>query len=84
MSLYDCLNAYRKPERLGKTNAWFCSNCKEHLQAQKKIDIYEVPNILIINLMRFKSQGGYFREKLTDKVIFPQENLDLTDYVVSA
>ena len=81
-SLYDCLDTFRTPEQLGEDNAWYCRTCKEHVQAKKKLDLFNVPPVLVISLKRFKSsRGGYFKDKLTDKVDFPVQGLDLTQYV---
>ena len=81
-SLYDCLDTFRTPEQLGEDNAWYCRTCKEHVQAKKKLDLFNVPPVLVISLKRFKSsRGGYFKDKLTDKVDFPVKGLDLTQYV---
>jgi ubiquitin carboxyl-terminal hydrolase 4/11/15 len=54
------------------------------VQADKKIELYTVPPILIFCLQRFKSHGTYFKEKLEDKIIFPVDGLDMTNYVLSA
>jgi hypothetical protein len=82
-TLQGCLEAYRKKTKLDKDNAWYCNVCKEHVEATKQIEIYNVPPILIFCFQRFKSHGMYFKEKMEDTVDFPLENLDLTPYVVS-
>ena len=71
-------------EKLGKDNSWYCNVCKDHVEADKKIELYTVPPVLIFCLQRFKSHNIYFKEKLEDKIIFPVEGLDMTQYVLSA
>ena len=57
VSIYDCLDAYRSKEKLEKENAWYCSVCKDHQEAIKKLEIYSAPNILIIQFKRFKMKS---------------------------
>jgi len=87
-SIYDCLEAFRTEEKLEKDNSWFCSTCKKHQEAYKKLEIFRAPNILIIQLKRFKIKSeniysGVLHNKKNDSlVIFPISNLDLRQYVV--
>ena len=74
---------FRKTTKLDKENAWYCNICKDHVEANKTIEIYKAPPILIFCLQRFKSHNIYFKEKLEDKIVYPLENLDMTPYVVS-
>jgi len=52
-TLEDCLEGFLREERLDKDEEWYCSSCKEHKRAIKKIDIWKLPRILIIHLKRF-------------------------------
>jgi ubiquitin carboxyl-terminal hydrolase 4/11/15 len=83
-SIYNCLDYFRGVEKLGKDNSWYCNVCKDHVEADKKIELYTVPPILVFCLQRFKSHNIYFKEKLEDKILFPVEGLDMTNYVLSA
>lgn len=83
-NLSDCLDYFRQNEKLDKDNSWYCSACKDHVEASKKIEIYSVPPVLIFCLQRFKSHNIYFKEKLEDKIVFPVENLDMSPYVMSS
>lgn len=38
---------------------------------------------MVFCLQRFKSHGHYFKEKMEDKIIFPVEGLDMSNYVLS-
>lgn len=83
-TLQQCFDGMCRPEKLGKDNTWYCRNCKEHVQAKKKLQLYKLPPILFINLKRFKhNQGGYGDSKLEDEVNFPLEGLDLSPYQIN-
>lgn len=72
------------PEMLGKDNAWYCRTCKEHVEAMKKMELFNTPPLILISLKRFKSgRGSYFKDKLEDKVYFPIDHLDISDIVLS-
>lgn len=81
VSIYDCLELFRQDNKLSKGNEWYCSRCKEHVQAEKKMELYKVPEVLIIQLKRFKDFNCYNDKNLIE-VSFPIEDLDMTDYVV--
>ena len=82
IDLYSCFNALSKKEKLDENNLWYCSQCKEHRQAIKQLQIYKLPRILIIQLKRFKNNGYFFNNKNSAEIDFPIYNLELTDYVV--
>ncbi len=52
-TLNDCLNQYFKPERLSGEAAWECPTCKVKREADKKITIWKLPKILLVNLKRY-------------------------------
>ncbi|KAJ6235139.1 ubiquitin carboxyl-terminal hydrolase 11 [Anaeramoeba flamelloides] len=79
-SLSKCIDCFLTTEKLSKENTWYCSDCKEHVQAWKKFDIWELPNVLIIQLKRF-TQSRYSRRKIDKYVEFP-EILDMCDYLI--
>ncbi|CAM0948743.1 unnamed protein product [Alopecurus aequalis] len=79
-SLYACLEAFIKEEPLGPEDMWYCPGCKEHRQASKKLDLWRLPEILIIHLKRF-SYSRYTKNKLDTFVDFPIHDLDLSKYI---
>ncbi|CAD6266820.1 unnamed protein product [Miscanthus lutarioriparius] len=79
-SLYACLEAFIKKEPLGPEDMWYCPGCKEHQQASKKLDLWRLPEILIIHLKRF-SYSRYTKNKLETFVDFPICDLDLSKYI---
>ncbi|CAJ1881957.1 unnamed protein product [Sphenostylis stenocarpa] len=81
VSIYKCLEAFLKVEPLGPEDMWYCPTCKEPQQATKKLDLWRLPEILVVHLKRF-SYSRYFKNKLETLVDFPINNLDLSTYVV--
>ncbi|KAH7285349.1 hypothetical protein KP509_33G024300 [Ceratopteris richardii] len=80
ISLYSCLEAFLKEEPLGPEDMWYCPSCKEHRQASKKLDLWRLPDILVVHLKRF-SYNRYLKNKLETFVNFPIYDLDLSKYV---
>lgn len=79
-SLFSCLESFLKEEPLGPDDMWYCPGCKEHKQAIKKLDLWSLPDILVVHLKRF-SYSRYLKNKLEFNVDFPLHNLDLSPYV---
>ncbi|KAF9133484.1 CSN-associated deubiquitinating enzyme Ubp12 [Mortierella sp. 14UC] len=75
--LEDCLAEYTKEEQLGEEDLWYCPNCKKHQQATKKLDIWRLPDILVVHLKRF-SHTRAWRDKIDALVDFPIHGLDLS------
>ncbi|KAK4370642.1 hypothetical protein RND71_010117 [Anisodus tanguticus] len=80
VSLYKCLEAFLKEEPLGPEDMWFCPGCKQHRQATKKLDLWRLPEILVIHLKRF-SYSRFLKNKLETYVDFPTHDLDLSSYM---
>ncbi|KAL8227133.1 hypothetical protein R6Q57_016965 [Mikania cordata] len=81
VSLYKCLEAFLKEEPLGPEDMWYCPKCKEHRQASKKLDLWRLPEVLIIHLKRF-SYDQFLMDKLETYVDFPIVDFDLSNYTV--
>lgn len=58
----------------------YCPVCKKHCQASKKLDLWRLPEILVIHLKRF-SYNRFLKNKLETFVDFPTHNLDLLTYI---
>ncbi|TMW67387.1 hypothetical protein Poli38472_011007 [Pythium oligandrum] len=80
ISLYDCFRNFTKPETLDQANLWYCSKCKEHRQARKTMEIWKLPDVLIVSLKRFEYRNEILRDKLDAFVDFPLEDLDMTSF----
>jgi len=86
LTLYDCINSYVAQETLSENDLWYCSECKKHQKANKKLDLYSFPEILIIHLKRFQVLGsGRFGrgEKISTFVDCPVRGLDLSQYIIN-
>jgi ubiquitin carboxyl-terminal hydrolase 4/11/15 len=73
---------FQQNEKLDRNNTWYCSTCKAHKEAWKMMQIYTLPTVLIIQLKRFRNQGG-FRNKISVPVSFPLSALDMSQFVIS-
>ncbi|XP_057729496.1 ubiquitin carboxyl-terminal hydrolase 8-like [Arachis stenosperma] len=80
VSLYRCLETFLQEEPLGPEDMWYCPGCKQHRQASKKLDLWRLPEILVIHLKRFQ-YSRYSKNKLETYVDFPIDNLDLSAYI---
>ena len=54
-NISECLDLFTRKEKLDKDNEWYCSKCKGHKQATKKMELYKIPNTFVIHLKRFKT-----------------------------
>jgi uncharacterized UBP type Zn finger protein len=60
----------------------YCPRCKEQRQASKKLDLWRLPDVLVIHLKRF-SFSRSTKQKLETFVNFPIHDLDLTNYIAN-
>ncbi|XP_071723308.1 ubiquitin carboxyl-terminal hydrolase 5-like [Rutidosis leptorrhynchoides] len=82
LSLYACLEAFLREEPLVPEDMWYCPQCKERRQASKKLDLWRLPEVLVIHLKRF-SYSRSMKHKLETFVNFPIRDFDVTDYVAN-
>jgi ubiquitin C-terminal hydrolase len=63
---------------------WYCSKCKEHQNALKKMEVYKAPEFLILHLKRFSHQRAslFGSRKIQEFIDYPVEGLDLTNYIL--
>ena len=100
ISIYECLEQFSKESKIEKEkdkekdkikevekeNMFYCKKCSKNLKGFKKVEIYKSPNILVIQLKRFKLKVASLMELVQNRknethVDF-QTNLDLTRYVL--
>jgi ubiquitin carboxyl-terminal hydrolase 4/11/15 len=77
VSLDDCFISFQRAERLDEENTWYCSECREHVQPLKTMQLFKLPNILVVHLKRFEYKHMFRRDKLDTFVRFPLDGLDL-------
>ncbi|KAL0700339.1 hypothetical protein Bca4012_056461 [Brassica carinata] len=80
VSLFSCLEAFLAEEPLGPDDMWCCPGCKEHRQANKKLNLWKLPEILVVHLKRF-AYTRLIKHKIDTFVDFPIHDLDLSKYV---
>jgi len=84
ISLEHCLREFTREETLDDTNTWYCSVCKKHQSAKKKLTFWKekLPDVLILLLKRFEYRdyrrnsgsgpsllyGGHFGTGTRDKI----------------
>ena len=47
VNLQACLEAFTKEEMLSSDELYYCSKCKQHRLATKKLEIWRLPPILV-------------------------------------
>ncbi|MEE6469524.1 hypothetical protein FKM82_008661 [Ascaphus truei] len=81
INLDSCLRAFTNEEELGEDEMYYCSKCKTHCVATKKLDLWRLPPILIIHLKRFQFVNGRWIK--SQKIVkFPKENFDPSAFLV--
>jgi len=83
LTIEECFKDFSKPEKLGEDDKWYCPRCKNHVQATKQMQIWKVPDILVVHFKRFSSaRTSYGRSSKVDNFVdFPIEGLDLSQEV---
>lgn len=80
ITLDDCLKRFTETETLSQENTWYCCVCQDHKQADKKIQIWDLPDILCIHLKRFKNHS-MTSDKIDELVEFPISGFELTSEI---
>jgi ubiquitin carboxyl-terminal hydrolase 8 len=78
INIYDCFNLYTNDEKMVGENAWFNDKTNKKEDITKRIRFWNFPDILVIAFNRFSFDG---KTKRKDKVIFPLDDLNLSEYV---
>lgn len=77
-TLYDCLDLFTHTEKMENENAWFNEKTGRKENIQKRIVVWNFPNILVITLKRFSHDG---ETKINKWVQYPLTDLNLSKYV---
>lgn len=70
ISLDSCLKAFTSEEELGEDELYYCSKCKTHRLATKKLDLWRLPPILVSGTLL----SVYFFVRRTRHVVFSTIN----------
>lgn len=79
ITLYDCFDKFTGIEVLDGDNSYQCTPCGQKRIAQKRMLLWGLPNILIIHLKRFQTEGERIRK--IDKFVNYPMKLDLQKYI---
>ena len=74
ITLEECLDAFSQEERIPEA---YCSKCKDFRVQTKRMSLWRLPPVVVIQLKRFQFTQ-HMRRKLRELVVFPIEGLDLS------
>lgn len=80
INLDKCFKFFSSNETLDENNQWYCPHCKEFVCADKKMDIWSAPEVLVLQLKRFLRLSEYSMKKL-DSVVYYPEIIDISKYL---
>jgi hypothetical protein len=80
VTLRDGFAFLAEPEVLDEKNMWECPRCRQSVCATKKVDVWKVSDVLIIQLKRFV-RSGHVAKKLETAVDFP-EKMNFREFLV--
>ena len=78
IKLEKLISEFSKEEKLDRDNLYKCEKCQQESEANKKIEIYHVPKILIIHLKRFNNN-----KKINTFIEYPLTDLDINPFIQS-
>lgn len=81
-TLDDCISGFLRTEQLDESEEWYCSQCKAHKRALKKIDLWKLPRVLIIHLKRFCFTPTSHTKLRTEIEMPPDGMLSLKPFVI--
>ncbi|CAM4765914.1 unnamed protein product [Rotaria magnacalcarata] len=81
-TLLDCFKHFTKKVVLSDDDLWYCRKCAVFKKATKKIDLWLLPKVLIVQLTRFSQTGDNWN---TNDLLIdcPIRSLDLSNFVVN-
>ncbi|KAJ8973179.1 hypothetical protein NQ317_007155 [Molorchus minor] len=80
LTLEECLRDYTEAETL--TDAWRCPHCQQYQPVVKTLDVWSLPDILIVHFKRFRQACETGNStKLTTMVEFPVYGFDMTPHL---
>ncbi|CAF3398294.1 unnamed protein product, partial [Rotaria socialis] len=82
LTVYDSFHRMFAAEMLSENGQWYCNECGRLTDAEKKLDLWILPKILILQLKRFTYDLSN-NNKINTFVDYPLENFDLSDYVIN-
>lgn len=80
VSLDATLQMFANDDVLDIDNKWFCPHCREFVCANKKMDIWKLPNVLVLHFKRFM-QTASSPMKLETRIEYPPM-IDMSKHVI--
>ena len=80
LNILDCLKSFTDLEYLKATELYHCESCQSRQKCTKKIQLEDLPTLLVLHLKRFRSGAHLARRhrlKLRTIVEFPLENMNV-------
>ncbi|KAF7272710.1 hypothetical protein GWI33_014542 [Rhynchophorus ferrugineus] len=83
LTLEECLRDYTGAETL--SDAWRCPHCQQYQPVVKTLDMWSLPDILIVHFKRFRQHSirGGNSTKLTTMVDFPVYGFDMSPHLAN-
>lgn len=87
ISLDSCIDRFEAEEVLDGDNKLYCSRCKEHRPTKRSMQLWRVPDVLVLHFKRFQfannagELGLVLRGKIHSLVKFPTQGLDLSGHL---
>mmetsp|Transcript_90094 Transcript_90094/g.160448 ORF Transcript_90094/g.160448 Transcript_90094/m.160448 type:complete len:552 (-) Transcript_90094:61-1716(-) len=80
----DALSKYLEPEELTGDERWHCDSCKKKVDATKKIDLWNLPAVLVLHLKRFEFDAKNQQFQKTDnRLNMKLHDVDLSSFCSS-
>jgi ubiquitin carboxyl-terminal hydrolase 4/11/15 len=81
--LAACVDAFTEVEHMQveSGNGVKCEKCNKTVDAEKKIEIWREPDVLLLHIKRFHFSGEHF-EKISTSVEVPPRDLDIRPWIV--
>ena len=74
LNLHHTLASFVAGESLDSENKWTCDKCKKDVQAQRKLTLHKLPNVLIICLKRFSKKFLTINDPKTGRPVQAVQN----------
>ena len=82
ITLLDCFKLFTRREVLSNDDLWRCPRCNGMKRASRKVDLWLLPKVLIVQLKRFNYTGDG-RGKIDLLIDCPLRELDLSEFVLN-
>uniref|UniRef100_A0A7S4VLF1 ubiquitinyl hydrolase 1 n=1 Tax=Alexandrium monilatum TaxID=311494 RepID=A0A7S4VLF1_9DINO len=79
-SVTDAVREYLAEELLTGSEQWFCERCQAKVDARKKIDLWELPPVLVVQLKRFDYDANSGRFRKIGRLLSAPLSMDLSQY----